>query len=196
MCRNSDSNSQNWKRTIAVLLSGFIVFGVSGCNKSASEISTKDKKEPVMKFLIPKSIKSEHEELHGELENAIKSGGSTGEAAKVVADRLHSHFEKEEEYALPPLGLLSQIAEGKISAEMREAITLADRLKAELPTMLSEHKTIVAALDDLANAAKNEKKANVVEFTEKLKRHAQSEEEVMYPAAIMVGEYLKLRLKD
>lgn len=149
-----------------------------------------------MKFLIPKSIKSEHEELHGELENAIKSGGSTGEAAKVVADRLHSHFEKEEEYALPPLGLLSQIAEGKISAEMREAITLADRLKAELPTMLSEHKTIVAALDDLANAAKNEKKANVVEFTEKLKRHAQSEEEVMYPAAIMVGEYLKLRLKD
>ena len=26
-----------------------------------------------------------------------------------VADTLHSHFEKEEEYALPPLGLLSSL---------------------------------------------------------------------------------------
>jgi hypothetical protein len=32
-----------------------------------------------------------------------------------------------------------------------------------------------------------------VEFTHKLKMHAQNEEEVLYPAAILVGEYLKLR---
>jgi hypothetical protein len=32
-----------------------------------------------------------------------------GEATKAVTDVLHSHFEKEEEYALPPLGLLSSL---------------------------------------------------------------------------------------
>jgi len=33
-----------------------------------------------------------------------------------------------------------------------------------------------------------------VEFAENLKLHAKTEEEVMYPAAILVGEYLKLKL--
>lgn len=148
-----------------------------------------------MNYPIPDSINTEHKELHRELESAIGSGGRTGEAAKVVAEYLHAHFEKEEEYALPPLGLLSQIAEGKISDEMKKAIKLSDWLKAELPQMLNEHEAIIDALNELAKAARSENKTAVVEFTEKLKMHARNEEEVMYPAAILVGEFLKLRLK-
>ena len=45
-------------------------------------------------------------ELHKQLYKSIKQGGKIGEAAKAVADILHLHFEKEEEYVLPPLGLL------------------------------------------------------------------------------------------
>jgi hypothetical protein len=33
----------------------------------------------------------------------------------------------------------------------------------------------------------------IVHFAEKLKLHAKNEEEVLYPAAILVGEYLKLQ---
>ena len=113
----------------------------------------------------------------------------------MVAERLGPHFEKEEQYALPELGLLPQLAEGKASADMKDVVDLSDKLKAELPQMLAEHKTIVSALDDLANPAKAENKTDAIEFTEKLKMHAQNEEEVLYPAAILVGEYLKLRLK-
>ena len=189
-------NLFNRKRTLAVLLSGLLLFGIYGCNKTVNRANTTDNKEHNMKVQIPKSIKAEHEELHRELENAINSGGKTGEAAKEVANRLHSHFEKEEEYALPPLGLLSQLAEGKVSPEMKEIAKLSDKLKAELPQMLDEHKNIVVALDNLANAAKSENKQDALEFTEKLKMHAQNEEEVLYPAAILVGEYLKLRLKE
>ncbi|HEX2638933.1 MAG TPA: hemerythrin domain-containing protein [Pyrinomonadaceae bacterium] len=144
---------------------------------------------------VPGSIAAEHKELHVALDNAVKSGGKTGEAAKVVADRLSSHFEKEEQYALPELGLLPQLAEGKVSADMKETIALADKLKAEMPQMLAEHNGIVEALDNLANAAKSENKTDAIEFAEKLKMHAQNEEEILYPAAILVGEYLKLRLK-
>ena len=58
-----------------------------------------------MEFEIPESLELEHEELHRQLVHAVKEGGKIGEAAKAVAELLHPHFEKEEEYALPPLGL-------------------------------------------------------------------------------------------
>ena len=60
--------------------------------------------------------------------------------------------------------------------------------------MLMEHKSIVAALNHLADVAKQENKPEYVEFAEKLILHAQTEEEVSYPTAILIGEYLKLKL--
>jgi hemerythrin-like domain-containing protein len=42
--------------------------------------------------------------------------------------------------------------------------------------------------------ARNENQAQVVEFAEKLKQHAKTEEEVTYPTALLIGEYLKLKL--
>jgi hypothetical protein len=54
-----------------------------------------------MKLEIPKPMKIEHDELHADLVEATKAGGKTAEAAKGVAKVLHSHFVKEEEYALP-----------------------------------------------------------------------------------------------
>lgn len=107
---------------------------------------------------------------------------------------MHPHFLKEEEYALPPLGLLPLLAEGKVTAEMRTVLKMTAKLKAELQQMLEEHKAIVAALKKLAEAAKKEKKIEYARFAEKLILHAQTEEEVNYPTAILVGEYLKLKL--
>lgn len=147
-----------------------------------------------MELNIPKSLKLEHEELHAELARATRAGGKTGESAKSVANILHPHFVKEEEYALPPLGLLSVLAEGKVVPEMKTVITMTDRLKAEHNQMLEEHKTVVAALKNLINAARGENKMEYVRFAEKLTLHAQNEEEVLYPAAILVGEYMKLKL--
>lgn len=146
-----------------------------------------------MKFKIPQSLKSEHEELHSELARATKVGGKIGDSAKKIANILHPHFMKEEEYAMPPLGLLSLLAQGKTTPEMADAITMTDRLKADLPEMLKEHKAIVAALKDLIDAAKTENKLEYAHFSDKLMLHAQNEEEVLYPAAILVGEYLKLK---
>ena len=146
------------------------------------------------KFGVPASVGAEHRELHEQLENAIKSGGKTGEAAKSVEEVLSTHFKNEEEYALPQLGLLPALADGNASSDMARAIELSDKLKAEMPKMLSEHKELVAALDRLADAAKAENKRDAAEFADHLKAHAQNEEEIMYPTAILVGGYLKLKL--
>lgn len=147
-----------------------------------------------MKVKIPESLKLEHEELHSQLANATKVGGKIADAAKLVAQTLHPHFVAEEEFAIPPLVILPLLIEGKITEEMKDVIKMTERLKSELPKMLEEHKAIVSALDNLINVAKEENKLDFVKFAEKLKLHAKTEEEVTYPTALLIGEYLKLNL--
>lgn len=146
-------------------------------------------------FNIPQSIKAEHEELHAGLAAAIKSGGRTAEAARAVEEVMRPHFLAEEEYALPPLGLLPLLAQGGEQPWMADALPMTEKLKANLPKMLQEHKAVAAALEKLSRAAREEKKPEHIRFAEKLLLHAHNEEEVLYPAAILVGEYLKLRPK-
>lgn len=148
-----------------------------------------------MKMNVPNPLKEEHAELHAELVAATKAGGKVSEAARAVAETLHPHFVKEEEYALPPLGLLMMLAEGRTPSDIPAVISMTDRLKKDLAHMLHEHKAIVIELNKLMEAAQIEKRPEYVHFAEKLKLHAQTEEEVLYPAAILIGEYLKLKLE-
>lgn len=144
-------------------------------------------------FEIPGSLKAEHKELHETLELYTKLPGKTGTAAKEVAALLHPHFIKEESYAMPPLGMLAALAKGQTTEDAEEAIQMTEKLKSDFPEMLSEHAQIVKALEKLNEAAKDDNHAEVMHFTEKLKLHAKTEEEVLYPAAILVGEFLKLK---
>jgi len=147
-----------------------------------------------LELKIPQSLRVEHEELHAELEEATGVTGKVGEAARAVAEVLHPHFVKEEQFALPPLGLLPLLAEGKVLPEMADALAMTDKVKAELTQMLEEHKAIVAALKNLADVAKEEYKPRYERFAQRLILHAQNEEELLYPTTILIGEYLKLRL--
>ena len=147
-----------------------------------------------MDFEIPSALKAEHEELHAELIAAIDSAGAVGDAANAVADLLHPHFVKEEAYALPPLGLLGLLAKGEVRPEMAEVLAMTDKLRSGLPNMLAEHARIVEVLGRLADAAVREGNRQVAQFAEKLKLHAQTEEQVLYPAAIVLGDYVRLKL--
>jgi Hemerythrin HHE cation binding domain len=76
---------------------------------------------------------------------------------------------------------------------MLGALEMANRLKNDLGEMLEEHKAIVVQLEGLTDAAKEKRKYAYVRFAEKLVLHARMEEEVLYPAAILIGGYLALR---
>jgi hypothetical protein len=147
-----------------------------------------------MPIQVPPALKVEHDELHAELKRAIKAGGRTGEAASAVAKLMHPHFVSEEEFALPPLGLLSELSRGRVESGMAEVLKLTDKLEAELPRMLAEHQEIVIALRHLAEAARAENKPEIVAFSEKLIAHAQAEEQVAYPASLLIGRYLRAAL--
>jgi hypothetical protein len=135
----------------------------------------------------------EHQKLHAALARLTKESGRTGEAAKAVAQVLEPHFAKENAYALPPLSLLKPLSQGKFEPKMAEILKLTDKLDADMPTMLAEHKDIEAALKKLRDAATAEKNAAGIQFAEHLAAHAQEEEEFTYPTALLIGKYVKLK---
>jgi Hemerythrin HHE cation binding domain len=142
----------------------------------------------------PLSIRREHEELHADLARAEREPGSIGEAARRVARILHQHFLREDEYALPPLGLLARLAKGQVTPDMADVLPLVARLKEEMPLMIQEHRAIIGAVQELATAAESENDERYIRFAAELMVHAQMEEEVLYPAAVLVGEYVKAKL--
>ena len=147
-----------------------------------------------MEIIIPQSLKSEHEVLRNMLNYICHMPGKTGKTAKSIAAFIHSHFNKEEEYALPSLGLLPMLAESNVSIEMLPVIEMTDELKLHLPEMLSEHEKIDKLLKNLIKASESEKHPEASIFARELMLHAKTEEEVIYPAAILIGEHLKLML--
>jgi hypothetical protein len=145
-------------------------------------------------FKVPEALQRKHDLLRDCLDRAAKEGGRTGSAAAAVIEILRPHVAKEKDFGLPALGLLQHVVAGKLSPVMRGVIVMTDRLKTEYEAMLADHAAIAAAIRALAEAAREEGRLECVGVCEQLDRHLQTEEQVYYPAAILVGEYLKLRL--
>jgi hypothetical protein len=140
---------------------------------------------------MPDSLRMEHEQLRADLDQAIRIGGRIGEAAQALQSVLRPHFRREDDNVFLGLGLLHSVAQGKIAPGMYELIVKAEQLKKELPEMLAEHDQIRKALERLGQEATKEGRPQVAYFAAKLLHHARMEEEILYPAAIVLGEYLK-----
>jgi hypothetical protein len=144
---------------------------------------------------IPQSLQTEHRAIHNALEEATQVAGPVGAAARELAAVLSPHFTRENEIALPPLGLVAPLAAGETPAGMEEALAMTDALRKELPRMLQEHTQIRTATEKLRTVARQEKAAAYEQFAEDLASHARSEEEVLYPAAILVGDIIRARMQ-
>jgi hypothetical protein len=142
-------------------------------------------------FQIPQSLAGEHHEIHEILVRATSESGELGAAAVELEEILAPHFKREEEIASPPLGLLPQLARGDATVEMRAVLPMTDALERELPQMLREHDAIRAATGKFRAVAEKAGQADYVRFADALAAHARQEEEILYPAAILVGRYVK-----
>ena len=147
-----------------------------------------------MRIQIPKSLRIEHEELHDFLATVRHEPGELGDTLRRVARLLEPHFRKEEAFAMPPLGLLARLSRHEVSPAMAEVYPHTDWLKNNLSALTAEHDAIGAAVQEMLQAARAVDRTEYIEFAEKLVNHLRVEEEVMYPAAILVGEYLRLLL--
>ena len=143
---------------------------------------------------IPASVRAEHQEIHQALEAATRASGQVGAAARTLAAVLDPHFVREEQIALPPLGLLAPLARGERSQAMRAVLPLTDSLRAELPRMLREHQAIHAATVRLREVARARGNLPVQRLADQLILHAQNEEQMMYPAALLVGDFVRAQV--
>lgn len=143
-----------------------------------------------MKLEVPQSLKTEHENLLADFKNVIASGGKTAKKAEIFSKTVYPHFLKEEETILPLLGLLLTLAEGKWDIESEDLLLSADKIKKDFKELKKEHEKIIKILQDLKVIAKKENNFYAEKFVNDLTLHAQMEEQVLYPAVLLIERYL------
>jgi hypothetical protein len=149
-----------------------------------------------MRLDVPDVLKREHVELFLRLEAAAAEPGVVGDAAHELVELLHGHLKREEQVAFPLLGLLPHLVDGTVGEEMRAAIPVTDRLRSELHRLREEHVAIVAAVERLAEAGRRQGIDEYGQLAHHLLEHARVEEAILYPAALIVGEYVRLKLAE
>ena len=150
--------------------------------------------EDVMNPSIPAPLEFDHEKIESKLAMAIKEEGAIGDVARQISEQLVDHLKKEEEFAFPPLGALDQVVLGK-DIDPEPLIRTAEMLRARLPRMYAEHQEIVRLVDVMAEAAVAAGRHEYVELARELRIHTCLEEEILYPAAILLGDYLRLKME-
>jgi len=142
-----------------------------------------------MTLLRPPSVERVHQELLQLLVAVQSLSGETGRRAEEVAKCLQPHLDRDDECALPLLGLLQDLANEKLTlSEARKGSRVYARLKEEYPRMTSEHRELFKLIDQLKRAGMEEGHLTAVRFAEAMERHAQDEEELLYPAALLAGK--------
>jgi hypothetical protein len=140
----------------------------------------------------PFAVRMQHKSLREELARASADKGAVGDAAREVERVLLPHLEHEEALALRPLGLMRGTARDADSAELTQVVPMAIRIERELPTLIDEHRQIGDATKRLADVSRREGKPQYQGLIDRLWLHARMAEEVLYPAAILVGEYVRI----
>lgn len=146
-----------------------------------------------MKPKVPASVGDEYESLYQSLKDAVNVPGNIGLAAKDAFRLVQSHYNKDHEYALPPLRYLQNIAGENLTAEIEKISNMTARLKRELPHMMRETEDITRALERLADVALREDKREYHGLARDFIRFMQREDQVLYPAAILIGDLITAR---
>ncbi len=137
--------------------------------------------------VAPQTVINEHRVIERHLGDLARRHGRVGVAAKRVLAVIVPHQRREEEFVLPLLGLVDSIVDSGVKQDMAWAVEMSNRVKAERANFYDEHTKLVAALDDLAAAARREHDWRTVAFGESVAAHAANDNEVIIPTAVLVG---------
>ena len=172
-----------------ILFSLFVLIFLSHCKPKEDKIITEFSGKPA----VPSSLKNTHAKILDHVHQLTFAKDSSVQVALKLEELMLHHFKEEENIILPPLGLLPTLAKGKIPKESKDLTLFTDQLKTQMDHMSAEHQLIKAYIEELKQASKKENLSAIVTFENEVSQHAISEEEVFFPASILVGEYLKLK---
>lgn len=169
---------------ISAVVTSMVMVGAIATSEAAAQTALQ----------VPQSIRIQHEQIVGRLANLAKSKGPVGAAAQKALTVLKGHYAKEEEFVLPPLGLLPRIAKGDISKDMEPAIAMAERTKAALSEFQNDHIQLTSLMNELIEVARKGRSEELMLLATRIANQSLNDIEVAQPTTIFIGEYLRQRL--
>ena len=145
---------------------------------------------------IPQSLRVEHDDTLEQLTVLTRRHGPVGAEARKALILFKRHLERENAFILPPLTLLPLLADGKVSPDMKWAVAMADRVKAEREQIFQEHTEITDAMNALATAAQKARDTQAFNFARAAAADSLNDIELIEPMSIVIGDYLRARLPD
>lgn len=142
----------------------------------------------MVKLKVPESLREEHEVFIDGLKSRSTSKDETGVELRRLLKLLEPHVEKEDELVLPLLGALQGMAEGLPLESPSAVMRSYEKYAGQYVNMFAEHLPIRQALKRAKTAASRERHEDVVEILDALAHHSRVEEEVLYPAALLIGK--------
>lgn len=152
--------------------------------------------QPAATNMLPQSIQIEHKETLEQLTRLSRKPGPVGVQAGKVLVLLKRHIDREREYILPPLRLLPQLADGKVTPDMAWALTMTDRVRAEREELFQEHMRITETLNDLVTAATRANDAAAKGFAQSAAADALVDLEILQPTLMLINDTLRSKLPD
>lgn len=147
-----------------------------------------------MKIKTPKAITHGHAILCAEFNRIIEDYPNLEKQTHSLNEVMTKHFNKEEKYALPPLGLLLTLSEGNWELSEDIIVEMTHFLNSHIAELKQEHENITKHLLELKTIAEKENYVDLKRFINELEIHMELEDQVLYPTAILIGNYF-YRLK-
>ena len=146
------------------------------------------------KLPTPASLRLSHDDARAGFVQATMQGGETAVAARQLARMCLPHFELEETFAFPTLGLLPNLMKGLDRSEMLQILPLISDFSAKHSALDKQHESIQSAIDTLLRISYKEGNKDTAEFAYNMRVHERIEDEVIYPTVMLIGAYLREKL--
>jgi hypothetical protein len=145
-----------------------------------------------MNDIGPTALRAEHEILKEQMAYALSRTGDVGKMAKELEAAMKPHMAREETEVMVILEAAEDLAAGHWPANAELLLERFLALEADLRMMWKEHDQIHTLVRKLRRVADIEGEEEIVRLCDALIQHADLEEQVLYPAAIIAGRYLRL----
>lgn len=145
------------------------------------------------KFTVPKTLRLDHDEIRIALSRASRRTGCVGDAAQRLARIYLPHLDHEEKTIYPAFDLLHEAALSGLRERMAAVFPLVFHYRA-WHDVLDHHRSIHNAVDELHVTLRKEQDSEFAMLGENLRNHERIEEDVMHPAMIWIGHYLREQL--
>lgn len=146
------------------------------------------------KHEIPQSLRLEHEDTINRLSLLAQRHGAVGDQARKAIVLFKQHVAREQDYVMPPLTLLPDLADGKVTPDMAWALAMADRVKAEREQIFQEHTQLTEALNAILVAAVRAHDKEAIAFAEAAAGDSLNDVEILEPMVLVIGDYLRNKL--